>query len=216
MFTRRPVILVLTVLAMLAAAWAGWPGRAGSLPAAGKVEHVLDGDTIILETGEKVRYLGIDAPETGHRGEPSQCHGRKAKEANARRVLGKKVALRYAGETHDQYGRLLAYVHGPDGACVNVELVRAGYAWIYRTPGAEDMFAELLGAQREAITKREGLWGACPVRTAPYYIGNIGTYVFHRPRCPLGREMSVRSRVRFQGRWQPLYEGYHPCRSCRP
>lgn len=216
MSTRRLPFSAFAVLVFILAVSAGLPERVVSLPANGKVRYVPDGDTIILETGERVRYLGIDAPETGHGGKLSQCYGKKAKEANAKLVQGKIVTFRYGMETHDQYGRLLAYVYGPEKTCVNVELVKAGYASVYRTPGMVDMPADLLTAQREAIGKRQGLWGACPVKPEKYYIGNSGTFALHRPWCPLGRGMSLRSRLRFDDRWQALNDGFHPCRSCRP
>ncbi|MFZ2444972.1 MAG: thermonuclease family protein [Syntrophobacteraceae bacterium] len=216
MSTRRVIALILFIPAIVAAASLGWAAGAGRVPSEAVVRFVIDGDTIVLDTGEKVRYLGIDAPEKGHGGESSDCYGRKARKANSGMVLGKKIMLRYDGEKHDRHGRLLAYVHAPDGTCVNVEQVKSGNAWIYTTPGRSEMFPELLKAQREAIGERRGLWGACPVDPAPAYVANRRSYVFHRPECRLGRKMSARGRTRLPDRWSALSEGFHPCRVCRP
>lgn len=69
-----------------------------------KVTEVLDGDTIVLETGEKLRYQGIDAPEQNQR------WGEEAKNFNQKLVLGKKVKVEFDRVKLDKYGRLLAYV----------------------------------------------------------------------------------------------------------
>lgn len=188
------------------------------LPSEAVVQYIHDGDTIALENGEKVRYLGIDAPEVGHRGNPSDCFGRKAKNANFKMVLGKKISLRYSSETRDRYGRLLAWVFLPDGTNVNLEMVKFGNAWIYNSHHNinREMFEELLRAQREAIHDRRGLWGACSAEPEPTYIANTNTYIFHRPGCPLGRETSPRHMVMFSDRLCAFSEGYSPCRECKP
>jgi micrococcal nuclease len=133
-------------------------------------------------------------------------------------VLGKKIILRYGQQVHDRYGRLLAWVHLPNETCVNLELARSGNAWVYRMNEytESEMLTGLLKAQREAITKRVGLWGACSVKPAPSYFGNRNTHVFHRPECPLGREISPRHKARFTDRFEAFSEGSSPCRVCRP
>ncbi len=216
MFAGRAVTVVLVFLALAGGAWGGSLPHSGRLPGEGKVRFVIDGDTIVLATGEKVRYVGIDAPEVGHDGEPSECYGKKATRANSEMVLGKKVILRYGRRTHDRYGRLLAYVYAPDGTFVNLELIKSGNAHVYRDSHGFRFYPVFLDAQREAIKERRGLWGACRVKPAAYYLGNTDSHVFHRPGCSLGREMSASSGVRFSDRWKALYEGYRPCRVCKP
>lgn len=210
-----PLLLVLFLAALVG------PERAGArhLHLEGKVRTVLDGDTIRLETGERVRYLGIDAPEVEHQGEEqgAECYGEEAGMANAQMVYGKRVLLRYDREQKDNHGRLLAYVFTADGVCVNLELVRRGYAWVYRTPMGFSMMPEFLEAQREAIRFRRGVWGNCAVQPAEIYFGNRLTWVFHRPDCSASRNApSMRRKVRFANRWEALGEGFSPCRLCRP
>ena len=103
-----------------------------------KVEKVIDGDTILLKNGERVRYIGIDTPETVHPTKPVEYYGKEATQANRRLVENKVVRLEFDVQTRDKYGRLLAYVwvvhHGVDSIFVNAELVRQGYAKVSTYP----------------------------------------------------------------------------------
>jgi micrococcal nuclease len=216
MFTARRKAIILLLFALLLGAFCR--EQAGGLPlrSEGKVRAVFDGDTVLLETGEKVRYLGIDAPEIGHNGEPSDCFGEKAGEANSKMVLGRKIELRYDGRTQDKYGRLLAYVFSSDGTCVNLEMVKSGNAWVYGRAEGFGMMPVFIEAQRDAIKNRRGLWDSCDVKPAAAYFGNRNTYVFHRAGCEWGSDMSARSKVRFRDRWMALNMGFSPCRVCKP
>src|SRR5690606_8747720 len=91
-------------------------GAAPSHGVPATVERVIDGDTIVVRLNgalERVRYLGIDAPEL----QPAaQCHAEEAAEANRRMLAGGLVRLTFDRERRDEYGRLLAYVWAaPDG-----------------------------------------------------------------------------------------------------
>lgn len=169
--------LVLVVLALAAAA-AGGAGAGGVLegeddgaatpPGAGdvgRVVKVVDGDTIHVQLGavrEKVRYIGVDTPETKDPRRPVQCFGEQASQFNARLVGDERVRLHRDVEERDRYGRLLAYVHRVrDGLFVNAELARLGYAQpLTIAPNVRyaDRFAALA---REARAARRGLWAAC-------------------------------------------------------
>ncbi|MHC1728089.1 MAG: thermonuclease family protein [Syntrophobacteraceae bacterium] len=213
MFTKfRTIFLSLLIVILAGSSTAA--GFAG--PKEGRVKAVIDGDTVVLETGARVRYLGVDSPEIGHDGDPSDCHGNAAKGANSDMVLGRKVDLSYERAKTDSHGRFLAYVFLPDGTCVNLELLRSGNAFIYRTADGFTMFQEFMAAQREAIKERRGLWGACSVRPAAGYVGNRHTFVLHRHECDLAGEMSARNRRRFGDRWSAFGEGFRPCRMCKP
>ena len=86
------------------------------------VSRVIDGDTIELIDGIKIRYIGINTPEVNQPG------GKEATEANRALVEGEKVRLEYDVQQQDKYGRTLAYVSLEDGTFVNAELVKQGYA----------------------------------------------------------------------------------------
>jgi len=115
------------------------------------VTRVIDGDTIEIEGGYYVRYIGIDTPE---KGEP--LYG-EATEANRNLVEGKKVYLEKDVEDKDEYGRLLRYVW-VDNTMVNAELVRLGYAYSYSYPPNTKYQAYFLQLEKEAREQRLGLW----------------------------------------------------------
>ncbi len=185
-------------------------------PSSGTVVKVFDGDTVLLESGEKVRYLGIDAPEVAHGDTPADCYGAEAKALNEQLVLHREVRLRYDRMPTDAHGRLLAYVFLPDGRCVNDELVARGAALVFRSSEGFSRFHELLALQRAALRDRRGLWGQCAVQPSAHYFGNRRSYVFHRPECPFGRQTGTGNRIRFDSRASALEAGFSPCRRCRP
>lgn len=195
---------------------AGHHSLAAPLPASDYVSYVLDGDTIVLNSGEKVRYIGIDAPEVSHESSPGDCYGEEATKYNKELVLHRKVFLTYDAEKRDPHGRLLAYVSLPDGRCINTEMIRAGCAFVFRSKTGFGRLKEFLSLQHEAIEKQVGLWGACVVTKSPSYIGNRGTFVFHRFDCHYGRRISLVQQVRFSNRLSAFEEGFRPCRFCKP
>jgi micrococcal nuclease len=140
-----------------------------------KVTRVVDGDTIVLETGEKVRLIGVDTPEVHERAklhkdaERSQRDvqtirelGKKAWEFTTKLVKGKHVRLEFdqanAHTNHkDRYGRTLAYVYLQDGTFLKAEIIRQGYGHAYtKYPFAyADEFRRY---EREAREQGRGLW----------------------------------------------------------
>ena len=134
------------------------------------VTRVVDGDTIWVDIGGteyKVRYIGMDTPETVDPRKPVQCFGKEASAKNSELVFGKYVRLEKDISDVDMYGRLLRYVWVVDVASstevmVNAELIRLGYAQVSTYPPDvkyQDYFLEL---QDEAQTNNLGLWGNCP------------------------------------------------------
>jgi micrococcal nuclease len=146
--------------AALAATWQAKPERL--------VVRVVDGDTIDVAVGgrtERVRLLGIDAPETG------TCYAQAATWHVNHLLQGKRVRLesdRPQGN-RDRYGRLLRYVRMPvTGTNLNKYLVREGYAREYTYNQPYRYQAAFRADERTARAARRGLWGACPTtRPAP-------------------------------------------------
>jgi micrococcal nuclease len=124
------------------------------------VVAVIDGDTIVISGGEKVRYLGINTPETHHPDKLPEYCGEEAFEANRRLVAGKTVRLEFDERLRDKYGRLLAYVY-VDNLFVNAELIRQGYAQVSTYRENQHHHAEFQRLQQSAIEARRGLWGGC-------------------------------------------------------
>ncbi len=124
-------------------------------PAQGVVARVIDGDTIELQGGERVRYLLVDAPER------DACFGPEATAHNERLVAGEHVQLTYEGACTDDYDRLLAWVE-VDGREVNALLVERGLARVLHIPPQGDARVEAFAAaEARARRDRIGLWGAC-------------------------------------------------------
>ncbi len=125
------------------------------------VKRVVDGDTIELESGEKVRYIGINTPETVDARKPVQCFGKEASEYNKNLVEGEAVNLVKDISNVDRYGRLLRYVYLKNGIFVNLKLVQEGYAYAATFP-PDVRYSQLFkNAAAEAESNKRGLWAAC-------------------------------------------------------
>ena len=137
-----------------------------------QVVRVIDGDTIDVNIGGKtyrVRYIGVDTPETVDPSQPVQCFGREASAFNKQLVEGKTVRLEKDVSETDRYGRLLRYVFVGD-LFVNAELVRQGFAQVVTYPPDVKYVDLYLQFQRKAREANRGLWGACnaaPTPTSP-------------------------------------------------
>ena len=140
------------------------------LPQEAVVRRVVDGDTVELTDGRLVRYIGIDTPEVRRREDHRwvvhpEPFGVEAMDANKRLVQGKRVRFEYDIETHDRYGRILAYVY-VDGRMVNAQLVEDGDARVLTIPPDvkyADRFRRLADDARRA---HRGVWAdaASPTR----------------------------------------------------
>lgn len=131
-----------------------------------KVSKVIDGDTIQLENGQTVRYIGIDTPELHHPKKKLQCFGKEAKEKNKELVEGKLVKLEKDISETDRYWRLLRYVFvpttaSPSGEFVNEILVREGYAYAATFPPDVKYSEYLISLENQARENNRGLWNKC-------------------------------------------------------
>jgi len=128
----------------------------------GKVVEIVDGDTLRVLTGQEtraVRLIGIDAPERSHPSRPKEFLSDEAAAILASLCEGKTVRMERGDEDVDRYGRLLRYVYlpPPDGRLVNREMVRQGYARVYRRVrfSREAEFSE---AEEQARREEKGIW----------------------------------------------------------
>jgi micrococcal nuclease len=153
-----------------APSWLGGGDDAALAPggtASARLERVVDGDTIVVQVGdreERIRYIGVDTPETVKPNTPVQCFGPQAHDLNGRLLgaAGAPLTLRFDRELRDRYGRLLAYVYrARDGLFVNARLIGAGAARTLEIAPNTAHAAQLSGLQRTAETTGRGLWGAC-------------------------------------------------------
>lgn len=181
------------------------------------VKRIIDGDTIQLESGEVLRYAGIDAPELYTKQGGSEFFAKEAARYNKKLVLLKKVRLEYDSEKKDGRGRILAYVFVKN-VFVNAELVKLGYAKAtVDSPQASSRYREtLLSAQQRAAAEERGLWQEHKKDSEKQYMGNKRNYTLHRPSCTLVEKIPEKARIVFGSRADALKIGYSPCRKCKP
>jgi len=135
------------------------------------VKRAVDGDTLQLETGERVRLIGIDTPEMHESNKlyrdasrtkqdisTIQELGRRAYEFTKNLVEGKRVSLEFDMEKRDRYDRLLAYVYLKDGTFVNAKIIEEGFASLMTFPPNVKYADLFLKLYQEARNNRRGLW----------------------------------------------------------
>lgn len=132
------------------------------------VTKIVDGDTIHISTGQKVRYIGIDTPETKDPKKGQQCFGQEASQKNKELVDGKEIRMEKDVSETDRYGRLLRYVYVTDKTAspaatifVNEYLVKEGYAYAVTFPPDVKYYNHFRELQNEAMRLKKGLWGKC-------------------------------------------------------
>jgi micrococcal nuclease len=156
----RIVLLVAVVCAVAAGAVAG--ERLGGHP--GRVDAVLDGDTIVVD-GVHVRVIGIDTPEIAHRDNRAACGGDAAAAFVRTALAHQRVRLAIGTEPHDRYGRTLASVEilsGPlAGADLAATLADRGLARPLPIPPNDANAADIARRVRSARAAHLGLWSAC-------------------------------------------------------
>ena len=123
--------------------------------------RVVDGDTIVIDGGEKVRLIGVDTPETVDPRKPVQRFGHEASRFTLQLLLDQRVKLQFDQRRVDRYGRTLAYVYLADGRLANEEIIRNGFGYAYtKYPFAQPMMERFRAAEREAREVGRGLWAA--------------------------------------------------------
>lgn len=125
-----------------------------------RVQQVVDGDTLVLAGGDRVRLIGVDTPETKHPDVPVQRFGKEASAFTRKWLEGRIVRLEFGPDPRDKYGRLLAYVR-IDDVDFNREIIRRGYA-VATTRFEHSRQDDYLLAEREARARRYGLWHDSP------------------------------------------------------
>ncbi len=211
----RTVLIFLILLAGSAVA-ALTPHREEAL-----VTDVIDGDTIMVERGDRpatVRLIGVDTPETCRPDRLVEFYGPEAAEFTRRTLEGQRVQLEFEppdrpGGGVDRYGRTLAYVVTADGRNFNLELVRRGYGRVY----ARYRFTyqrEFRRAERSARAGGLGLWNdeqrsiwADPA-TRGKIIGNIRSHIYHLPSQYGYTRVLEKNRIYFQNEDEAVRAGF--------
>jgi len=121
------------------------------------VTKVIDGDTIELSDGRRVRYIGINTPER------DQPFYQEASETNRQLVERREIRLEFDQDTFDQYGRTLAYIW-VEGQMVNLTMLKLGFANAFTVPPNVRYEAEFRAAEREAREAERGLWAGSSIQ----------------------------------------------------
>ena len=142
------------------------------------VRRVIDGDTVELTGGDRLRLLAVDTPE---KDEPYYGEARQFLE---KLTLGKTARIEFGPRRRDRYGRLLGYLY-IDTLFVNKAILENGLGYLYLFEDddpANPAVQQLLAAQRRALDTKTGLW-SLPHEPENYYVAAEGSHRFHRPGC---------------------------------
>jgi len=153
------------------------------------VEYVYDGDTVRLDDGTRVRFVGVNTPEIGHDGARDEPFARAARTALQRwlSASGHRIALRLDRDRRDHYGRLLAHAYLPDGRSIDRLLLERGLALRITVPPNTWHFACYARAENEARAADRGVWTVERYRGVP--AGSLGADAggFHVVTGRIGR-----------------------------
>lgn len=207
-----------------------------------QVTRIVDGDTIHVRmpdgTIEKIRFIGVDTPESTNQIEP---FGKEASTYTANALSGKTIYLETDAELRDRYGRMLAHVWLSPPAAItnatvrtklfNARLLLDGYANLMTIPPNVKYVDYLRNYEGEARDASLGLWAEAPAALAPTapasavapiaqaagaYIANSNTRKFHHSYCSSVDDMNESNKVPYASRDKAAADGYIPCKRCNP
>ena len=179
---------------------------------------VVDGDTIYLDNGEKIRFVGVNTPERGVEGYIT------SKNFVQKLCLNKKVGIDVDDSKHsDRYGRTLGVVI-VDGKNVNEMLLKEGLAEIMYMPPSEFYPYDWANSNTQvADTHSPSSSNSHPTSSqstsssnSASYIGNANSGKFHEASCSSVKDMSEGNKVFFSSRADAINQGYVPCKRCNP
>jgi endonuclease YncB( thermonuclease family) len=124
-----------------------------------RVKTVYDGDTVELEDGRKIRFLGINTPEIQHRDKPAEAGGDEARRWLIEQLKNTRVRLEMSAEKTDKYGRTLAHLFTETKQHLNLQLVAAGLATVSIYPPNLLYVEELVQVEKQAELAKLGIWG---------------------------------------------------------
>ena len=193
-----------------------------SLPRARALQciGVVNGNTIVLSNGEKVKLIGVAIPKT-HQLNKSAEYIRKETSAFTKRMAkGKEVRIEYDQPKRDTYGQLIAYVYLSDGTFLNAEIIKQGYGRVdLRLPFK--YLENFRNYEKKAQDAKVGLWASKSTAQEPkyireYYMGAKNSTIYHQPHCALIRKVNPLDRKMFNSVKDAANAGYVPCKICKP
>jgi len=232
---RSFLALVVGAVAGLVGGYALWgaPGRGQAVrldllegrPV--RVGRVVDGDTIVLENGLHVRYIGADSPEIYRFTKDPQPFAPEASKANAELVEGREVRLEFEDEKIDRHGRVLAHVYveagePPGEVSVEESLIRSGLATATHIRPNVRLYRRFRAIEEEARAADAGLWSQSPGShgsvddpSAPFVASSRST-VFHKADCPAAKKISPANLLHYKTKAAARASGRKGCQLCMP
>lgn len=132
-----------------------------------QVAQVLDGDTIRLQDGRKVRLMGVNTPERAHENRPAQPLAQEATEFLSALLAGQSVQLKFGPQRHDRHGRLLAHVFNYRGENVAEQLLRSGLGFAIVVPPNSELANCYFAAESKARQYKKGVWSRSEFASRP-------------------------------------------------
>ena len=174
------------------------------------IAKVIDGDTVELAGGDKLRLLSVDTPEKG------ELFYEEARAFLTSIALQKKARIEYVNYRRDKYGRLLGYLY-IDTLFVNKMILDSGlgYLYLFKDTEINQRTDLMLKAQRQALSDELGIWSVEKLEE-DYYINRIGSFRLHRPGCKTLSNITETNHRKFKNRSEGFIEGLSPCRICKP
>ena len=154
------------------------------------VVNVIDGDTLDLDNGERIRLSGINTPETG------ECYYSEAKSKLRELALNKEVFLEKDRTNIDKYGRKLRYVYSD--VFVNGVLVSEGYAKVYdKYKDDTKKYSELKKLEKNAVENNLGVWRCVDNKENCLFVGSLNSDKYHTPDCKYAKKIKVENLICF-------------------
>lgn len=203
-----------TLLFALVIVVAGWsPAIAAS--SWYRVRWIADGDTIYLQNGRCIRFIGVNSPEVAHKNRPAEPYGKAAKRVLAEIIADRPVRLEWDQERRDHYGRTLAHVFDQNKRLLSQLMVEKGLAHVLFHKKNQRYHARLLKSQQTAMAKKNGFWQKVKISAKNgHFTGNRRSLRFHLPTCKAAQKISRYNQLTFKSAWNAFEQGYAPAKEC--
>ena len=173
------------------------------------VTKVYSGNSIKIQDGAKVQYVGLDSP-----GEARFFYD-ECKKANKNLLDKKQISIEFDIKKRNEDNEILGYVYVGD-VFVNAQLLKNGFAIAYIQPPNQKYADLFIALQKEARKQRKGIWAFEDPNDEPYYVGSKTSRKFHRAGCRIAKDMSFDKRVIFRNKDDALNKGYAQDWRCNP
>lgn len=188
-----------------------------------RVTRVVDGDTIVIETGEKVRFILVNTPESVHPDASLNSEfGKLASDYTYNHLHDQTIYLEKDVSDTDRYGRLLRYIYLSDGSFFNEQLVKEGYAQLATFPPDVKYLDTIQAAETYARENKLGLWAyedsdeTLVDASEGKYVASVKSDKIHLLDCRHVSSISDNNKIYFKSLEQAYKKDYIPCKACSP